>query len=947
MNLGILIKYYLAVLLLFPASCLVADAAVEKRDMSGKVVDSRTGEALAGVAVNVVGSGLWAISDAEGRFSFKSISDGTYTLTASCLGYVDRSLQIRLSKDLHNIVLRMDESSLALEEVVVTAQRKKDDMNTTMTFGTAALSHLQMSDIADVGSLLPGGKTVNQDLTVNTPLALRDGGMSYGNSAFGTAVEINGVRIGNNASFGELTSIGTRNIATENIESIEVMTGVPSVEYGDFNSGMIRINTKKGRTPVGVTFSINPRTWQVSASKGIDLGRDRGVLNVSGEWTRATAKLSSPFSSYTRRELSFLYSNTFAKILKFEAGVTGNIGGMNTKDDPDAYTGTYTRVRDNVIRANTSLTLLLNRTWITNLKLDASVNFNDNLSKEHLFSSSASVQPAPHSEKEGYFLADRLPLSYFTDRIVDSKELDYAVSLKYEWFKSFGKVRNNLKAGLQWKASGNTGEGEYYADMSLAEPGYRPRPYSQYPYMHNLAVYLEDNVNIPVGKSTLNVSAGVRMENLFLKGSMYDGRNSFSPRFNMRWKINRNFTVRGGVGISEKLPSFYVLYPEQQYRDIQTFGFSHGESATYVYYTIPYQLKYNAALRWQKSLNSELGVDASFAGFDLSVVGFYNRTSDPYRFSNYYTPFSYKVLQLPEGFMVPSDPEVKVDSDTGIAYIKGGGYPDWVPMDVKLTDRTFFNSRYADNGADIHRAGVELILDFPEIRPIRTTFRIDANYSYSRYADDSQVQHYQDGWSHTSVVGRSYQYVGIYANGGSMNSTANGKVSHTIDANVTAITHIPRARIVITCRVEMSLLNRFRNLSVHDGEEYAYRVTADSNSPVEGSIYDDECYTAVKPVAYMDLDGNVREFTAANARNAEFSNLIVRSGNAYTFMQDGYGPYLSANLSVTKEIGKHVSLSFFANNFTNSRMYVTSRATGVKAIFTPMFYYGLTCRLKL
>ena len=63
--------------------------------------------------------------------------------------------------------------------------------------------------------------------------------------------------------------------------------------------------------------------------------------------------------------------------------------------------------------------------------------------------------------------------------------------------------------------------------------------------------------------------------------------------------------------------------------------------------------------------------------------------------------------------------------------------------------------------------------------------------------------------------------------------------------------------------------------------------------------------------------------------------------------QDGYNPYFSANFSVTKEIGNHVSLSFFANNFTNARQYVTSRATGVSAIFTPNFYYGITCRIKL
>jgi len=79
----------------------------------------------------------------------------------------------------------------------------------------------------------------------------------------------------------------------------------------------------------------------------------------------------------------------------------------------------------------------------------------------------------------------------------------------------------------------------------------------------------------------------------------------------------------------------------------------------------------------------------------------------------------------------------------------------------------------------------------------------------------------------------------------------------------------------------------------------------------------------------------------------ELSRLVVRSSNLYTFARDGYDPYFSANLSVTKEIGDHVSVSFFANNFTNSRRFVKSYATGVGAIFTPSFYYGLTCRIKL
>ena len=280
-----------------------------------------------------------------------------------------------------------------------------------------------------------------------------------------------------------------------------------------------------------------------------------------------------------------------------------------------------------------------------------------------------------------------------------------------------------------------------------------------------------------------------------------------------------------------------------------------------------------------------------------------------------------------------------------MVYLRDDGESFWTPMEVKVTDRSFFNSRYADNGADIHRAGVELIVDFPEIRPVRTRFRLDANYAFTRYADNSLYWYYQNGWSHTSLKDRSYQYVGIYATG-SGTSVYNGEMTHSADMNLTAITHIPRARIIITCRLEMSLLKRSRKLSEYNGQEYAYNASEDSYSPSGGSIYDGNSYTVIRPVAYMDLDGNVYPFTDEEAADPEFSVLLMRSSNAYTFAMDGYGPYLSANLSITKEIGDHVSFSFFANNFTCSRMAVKSMATGVSAIFTPDFYYGLTCRLK-
>ena len=938
-------QFLLMILLLVSADVMTAQQNRALFSISGKVVDAKTGEPVIGAAVNVEDTGIWAISDENGKFFLPDIRPGDYAVQFSCLGFVDKRLSFVVKKDIPNLTIKLDQNTLALNSIVVTAERDKEGMNTSLKFGANALNHLQMSNVTDISALLPGGKTVNPDLTTDNAVSLRSGGLAAGNAAFGTALEVDGVRVGNNASFGSMSGTGTRNISTENVQSIEVITGVPSAEYGDLNSGMVRINTRKGLTPWNITFAVNPRTYQASASKGIDLMKNRGVLNVSAEWTRATQKLSSPYTSYTRRGFSASYSNTFKNVLKFEVGATGNIGGMNTKNDPDAYKGTWSKVRDNVLRANTSFTWLLRKSWITNLKLDASVNYNDNRSQDHAYGSSASMLPAVHSELAGYYLADRLPVSYFSDKVIDSKELDYAASLKYEWFKKSGKRLSKLKAGVQWKANGNVGEGEYYKDPSVAANGYRPRPYSQYPFMHNVAAYLEEDYTFPIGKTSLQISAGLRLENLFVKDTDYKNVSSLSPRFNAKWKISDNLSIRGGWGVSEKLPSFYILYPVQKYRDIQTFGFSHGDASSYVYYTQPYKMLFNENLKWQKNYNAEFGIEAYFLRTSVSLVGFFNKTKNPYTYQNIYTPFSYNIMSVPSGYTVPDNPEIRVDSQTGQVYMRGSNEEFWTPMATKVTDKTFFESQMPGNGDDIYRTGAELIVDFPEIAPIRTKFRLDANYAYTHYIDNTLNWTYRTGWSHTSLSNRSYQYVGIYANGGE-SGTFNGKESHSLNANLTAITHIPEARIVITCRLEMSLLSRFRNLSRYQGKEYAYNVNADGVESIGGSIYDSNNYTAIRPVKYMDENGDVHDFTDKEASDPAFANLIIKSGNAYTFAQNGYGAYLSANLSVTKEIGDHVSLSFFANNFTNSRMYVTSKATGVSAIFTPEFYYGLTCRLK-
>jgi hypothetical protein len=84
----------------------------------------------------------------------------------------------------------------------------------------------------------------------------------------------------------------------------------------------------------------------------------------------------------------------------------------------------------------------------------------------------------------------------------------------------------------------------------------------------------------------------------------------------------------------------------------------------------------------------------------------------------------------------------------------------------------------------------------------------------------------------------------------------------------------------------------------------------------------------------------------------DLTQLIVRSNYAYTMNPNRLSAYYSANFSVTKEIGDHVSLSFYANNFFNNMKTVHSSQTDLETSlfssgYIPSYYYGLSLRLKL
>ena len=547
------------------------------------------------------------------------------------------------------------------------------------------------------------------------------------------------------------------------------------------------------------------------------------------------------------------------------------------------------------------------------------------------------------------------------------------MALKANWARNFGPVNNKVKIGTDWSCDYNFGTGQFTEDMATA-PTFREYRYCDTPWMHNLAVYLEDNLMIPVGKGRINIIAGLRNDNTIINGSAYGITSSISPRFNAKYtvvgsqgrgrKFLREMAFRASWGEAVKLPSFSILFPLPTYRDVRVFTSStNSANESYeAYYIEPRKVEYNPELRWQRNRLSEVGMEMNLAGNRISLVGFWNRTLDAYSIAADYnrTRYAYTPATSLTGLQIPADDRIfTIDPKTGIvtAHDKTGNLPSVVleHQDYKELATKYYP--YNEN-SPIDRWGLEWVVDFAQIKPINTGIRLDGTW-YRYRSVSSSIVAYAPLTQRSAQDGMPFPYIGYYYGD---NAASNGAESSTVRNNITFTTHIPKVRMIFTVKLESTLLRYSRTLSeTYEGEELAFTISdrSDILSTTGESIYAGDNFVVRYPQYYCSYDDPTpRDYltdlrAARESGNQKLFNdlwqLSYRTTVLYTFAKDYISPYFSANFSVTKEIGDFASISFYANNFFNNKaqIYSTrSRTYLSSASYIPGFYYGLTLRVK-
>lgn len=937
---------------------LPAQSGRKHYSITGFVYEYETQQPIEMAFVTLPDLNLWGTTDSKGRFLINRVIPGTTRVEVTCLGFETKSMDITIGRDIDSLIFRLKEENLKLESVTVTATGSKSALTTTTRMDRQAIDHLQVINPTDIMSLLPGGKTVNPNLMTQSIFNIRDGGA---NGSFGTAVEIDGIRLSSNSNLSGIGGVDTRNLAASNFESVEVITGVPSVEHGDMTAGLVLIKTKQGRSPFAASISLNPNTKQISVSKGLDLKKDRGIININAEYAHAFSNPVSRYTTYFRNGYGVSYSNTYnrnTRPLRLSINLGGSIGRQDAKADPDAYKDVWTSAADNSLRFGANTNWLINSNYITSLDFSVSASYKDDYSENNSYFSAATIRPAVNTMESGYYETNYIPAQFYNLQTIDSKSLSMNASVKATLNRRYGSVMNRLKAGIGWSSSGNVGDGEDY-DKKIYPDGFRPRPYTDIPFHHNINAYLEDNATIPIGKTTLTLIAGVRIEKNIIKDMEYKNAISASPRFNGRYTIIdknqksvlfRNLSIRGAWGMMEKLPPFSVLYPMDKYRDILVYSKNYGVENNYynVAKTDIFRDFFNPDLKWSRSRNIEVGLNANIGGVVISAVYYNNKAKSPYFTENYHVPYAYN--KTDENIAVPNNPQFRVDKNSGDIFVRDLDDPSLgeVLIPKSVNDTIFITNSMQSNGEPTTSQGVELSIDFGKIEAIRTSFRFDARYSYSKKVQERLRSSYTRN-PHSTLptnLGRSYEFVGYYLGETSRHITYNGSWSDGMTANLTATTHIPEIRMTVSLRVEGTLYSQSQMLTYYNGEEWAFLLDKNENK-VNKSVYGQkEYYSGVWPVAYMGFDQKMHPFTAKEAADPRFSQLVGMSNTLYTFARDGNGPHFMANLSLTKEIGDVASISFYVNNFTKSNPFIKSWATGTKYSRNIGFAYGATLRIK-
>jgi len=949
-------SFFLLMCLIFPLETM----AQTGYRISGKVVEMISGAKIEMVTIQIKELNSWTASNAEGDFNFEKIRQGTYTLQASCLGFQPYEVSLTVNGDITDYKLMLSQMSLGLREVVIVA-KENTALSTSSKIESSALEHVQLTSLADVLQLVPGQITLNPDMSKTNQIALRDINTANragrvnpdDNSAMGTAIIVDGTPVNNDGNMQTINTVteGTsqvystagqgvdlRQIATDNIESVEVIRGIPSAEYGELTTGAVLVRTKAGKTRLNVKIKADPNIKQAALSKGFLLpGENNGAVNVDVDYNHAFKDLREPTKSFNRLTGQLGYANTFFKNsnpLSVNAKISYFRTLDNEKNDPDMLQREIYQEMEQSFGVKFFGTWSVKRSWLTNLTYNFAGDFEKQDYYEYKVTSRSGAVPLPTATISGESVGTLLPSSYDSKLNIEGKPYNYFATIKGNLTGKYGKVYSNLMYGLEWRTTGNSGAGRIY-DVTrppISATTTRPRSFKDVPANKNLALFLEEKLNFLIGSTHLKTAAGLRYNNMLPKGLFStNGFKSLEPRLNLTYELFKknddrmigDLSFRFGYGQTSKAPPMIYLYPDKAYHD--EIGFNYYPDLLVITTKVIDGVT-NPDLKPITNTKLEAGVDFDLFGVKVLLTGFKEKIKNGFIWENEYYVMDYKLWNPLAGAN-----KTPTFSNGEISY-KENGQTFMLPY---TNAKEYGGYNVPKNSYNIDKQGIEYAINFGKVQSLRSSFSVDGAYYYIKRI--SQVLPYS-ALIGSSYLGQRYPYLPVYPGG-------DGDVLQRLNSNLRIITHIPELKMITSISMQAVWLDMAMSYWADDRGNAVYfskGVNNQKNYGVTEGV--DRVY--VDPIGYYDKAMAYHSWQDNQTYDSPYS-FMVKEYKSDQYNLVSYPLTFQINLKLTKEMGRGAKLSFFANNIFNNRPLFFNPNSGQYLRRLETAYFGAEIKFVL
>lgn len=895
--------------------CTIAAQAQSARvEISARVVDKQSKEPIIGATVQTADSKrVSAVTDINGRFTL-SLPRGA-RIKISYIGY--KTIVGAARSGTYQMVSTVQ----SVNEVVVTA-RESRDLTATSIIGRQAIDHLQPSSFADLLELLPGGRAHDPNLSSPNTIRLREagevgtGGANYATSSLGTQFVVDGAPVSTNANMQYLSSgdersfvnqgVDMRSISTDDIEEVEIVRGIPSVEYGDLTSGLVKIKRKRGGNNLSARLKADMGSQLFYLGKSFEW-KNQTTLNVNVDYLNSHSDPRNTLENYKRVTFSARLGKRWETKRAYlnwanNADYTGSFD--NDKTDPDLNEGAVDTYKQSYNRfafmSAFSMRMRSKKSVLKDFSATLSASIDNDVSEHEKLVQLRRATIAATSMAEGESDATILPYTYMANHRAEGRPFNFFAKLNAKLQVPSRTVSNTLLLGANWNVDKNYGRGQVFDMTRPLSPGMsgRPRDISKIPANHTLSLYAEENLRTTLWGNTLELVAGLRGEQLLNLSAAYTmhGKTYWDPRANMGWTFP-GFKLLGqpsfvklvaGVGQHTKFPTIEQLYPEPNYIDLVEMNYYNPDESLKRIYIMTYVIDpTNHALKPARNLKWELGLDFNVGGNRINLTYFREDMKSGFRSMTIFHPYDYKLY------------DTSGIDDTGLT-----APPSLDGLPYTPTRELVGYSHYS-NGSRTLKEGFEYTLTTQRFERIHTRLTINGAWFRTTYHNSQAAQSRP-----SEVVGNEQvPFVGIYKDD-------EGFTNSQLNTNFTFDTDIP------VLKLGFSLSAQF--------------LWYTSNQRNYLSEYPDE---------YMDRNGEIHPWDNSLEEDPQL-RYLVRNYTASMYKKNTIPMSMNLNLKVTKKLfDDRLMIAMFCNRIWDYTPDYTRDGYTIRRHVTP--YFGLEMNIRL